>query len=470
MGKNINYETIKETFENEGCKLVTTEEEMIINKMKSASKYKIIASCGHPVENCLYYIFKCRKTGKICKECLNKKRSEHCTNLNKETDGNSYSLQIEAQSIQLIKKYVNENIQLRVSPECCDADVAIRDTTCKDNKWLPIQVKSTLRGSYNIYSFGLNRNYNDMIVLFICINEEKFWIIHGNTIPDRIKLSIGMKKSKYNEYQVDKSELSKKLLEFYNLLQTDTIENIQKPLTEKCEKEQEFRKLREIKLDKIDFEYPEVNQCVYDFKINNYKIQEKTAFLKKQRNYFMVMFLKNKNGFHNNPYEVDDNDFYWVNLPDKETFYVIPERVLIVKQIISYGNRKGKKCLSFAEQNTWLNDYKYSYNTYNINEIINNYFNCINKNNEIILDLENINKQLESLKLGSDILKKKVSCYSLENKLIKTYESLSEAERESGATHQAISKCCSGKYSNYKTAKRFIWKYYNLKTESDLKK
>lgn len=64
------------------------------------------------------------------------------------------------------------------------------------------------------------------------------------------------------------------------------------------------------------------------------------------------------------------NDFYWINLPDKEIFYIIPEKILIKddQTIIS--------SLSFADKpkNKWLNDYKFLYNEFNINEIIKFYF------------------------------------------------------------------------------------------------
>ena len=373
--ESVKYETIKGTFEKEGCELITTEDEFINNKMSARNKYKIIASCGHIVENCWYHMFKYRETGKICKNCVHKEMSRHNSELNKECEGNSHSLQIEAQSIQLLKKYVNENIELKVSPECCTADIAIKDNNCKDNKWLPIQVKATLEGRHNIYSFGLHRNYNDMIVVFICINEEKFWIVHGNSILNQCKLSICMQKSKYYKYQVNKYSLSKKLLEFYSTLQTDTIENIQTPITREYKIEQEFRKLRENKLNIIQFEYPKVNQCVYDFKINNYKIQEKTAFLKKPNNYYICLLTKNGDlNDYKKAYEIRDNNFYWINLPEQETFYIIPERILVFKKILSYGIYKGKKYLSFCNRNEWLNEYKYSYNKENINEIINDYF------------------------------------------------------------------------------------------------
>jgi hypothetical protein len=226
------------------------------------------------------------------------------------------------------------------------------------------------------------------------------------------------------------------------------LENIQTPLTKNCQKEQFYCKLRETKLNTIPFVYPEVNQSVYDFMVNGYKIQEKTAIMINKKNYYTTTLAKHKNGQKNNPYEQGDNNFYWINLQDKETFYIIPETILVQQQIISSENKKGKKYLSFAERNIWLNDYKYSYNEENINEIITNYFKNFNETNDFgkIIKVFNI----------STGLKKKVIRFSLENKLIDCHESLSEASRKTGVGYQSISRCCE---NIYKTAGRFIWKY-----------
>lgn len=373
--KKYSYDDIKCCFEQNGCKLLTSEEEFNINRMNGHSKYSIISSCGHQVGNCWFNMFKNRKTGLICKSCIYSNTSKHNMELNKNIEGNSYALNIEFQSVQLLKKYIDTSIlEIKISPECCLADLCIKDVNCIVQNWLPIQLKSTLKPSNNIYSFGVLRNYHDTLIIFICIQEEKFWFINGNNVLNQSRLSIGIKKSKYSVYEVDKINVTQKILEFYKTMDKDTLQNIQKPITENCRKEQEFRKMRETKLKDVKFNYPEINQSVFDFKINDYKIQEKTAFMKSNSCYSIVMFTKNKDGIHNFPYDKGDNDFYWINLPDYETFYIIPEKVLIDKQIISTDNLKGKKYLSFAITNKWVDNYRYYYDEYNINEIINFYF------------------------------------------------------------------------------------------------
>jgi len=151
MKKN-SYDDIKSGFEQKGCKILTTEDEFIINKMNGQSKYNIIASCGHQVDNCRYNMFKCRNTGLICKSCTDQHRSKQNTELNKNINGNSYALNIEFQSVKLLKKYIETSVlEIKISPECCLADLCIKDVNCVNNKWLPIQLKSTTKAHDNIY-------------------------------------------------------------------------------------------------------------------------------------------------------------------------------------------------------------------------------------------------------------------------------------------------------------------------------
>ena len=134
MGIKVTYKTIKQTFEENKCQLLTTENEFNLNNLNTRSKYKIIATCGHEIENCWYNMFMYRGSGKICKNCINKNASKKNIKLNENIYGNSYALQIEHKSIQLIKKYVNDTLEIKVSPECCLADIAIHDNSSSQNK------------------------------------------------------------------------------------------------------------------------------------------------------------------------------------------------------------------------------------------------------------------------------------------------------------------------------------------------
>lgn len=60
------------------------------------------------------------------------------------------------------------------------------------------------------------------------------------------------------------------------------------------------------------------------------------------------------------PYEVNDNDFYWLNSPDEETFYIIPEKKLIDEEYIKSQNNKGKLILNISTCD-WISDYQFNY-------------------------------------------------------------------------------------------------------------
>lgn len=63
-----------------------------------------------------------------------------------------------------------------------------------------------------------------------------------------------------------------------------------------------------------------------------------------------------------------------------------------------------------------------------------------------------------ALQKGSELNKKSVGKYNLQNNLLQTYESISAASRDINISHSTISKVCLGKPS-YKTAGGFIWKF-----------
>lgn len=61
-----------------------------------------------------------------------------------------------------------------------------------------------LKQNTNSYYFKLPKVHSEMVVVLICIDENKYWIIDGSEIlTDNI--SIGGKSSKYNKYLVEKS-------------------------------------------------------------------------------------------------------------------------------------------------------------------------------------------------------------------------------------------------------------------------
>jgi len=379
MGKKLTYEQIKECFEDSNCELITTKEEFIENNLSGSSKFNVIASCGHPNKNCDYSGFKTRGRGKVCGPCSRKSTKESHKKLNENIqEGNSYSLNLEEESIQFIINNTSQNLKIEKSPECCLADIAIKPINCIKNELLPIQLKCT-KGpdKENRYKFHIDGRKYNMIFICISLSNEKIWIMHGNDIINKSMLTMGKNKSKYDIYVVKKDNLSKKLLEFYVSSEKDTIENIQTALAITVQKEQYFRKIRETKLNTIPFQDPEVNQSHHDFLINGIKIQEKVAFIRKNADYFISGISKTRQQ-KTVPYDKGDNEFYWFHLQGKNegTFYVIPENKMIEKEFINCTEQKikGKTSISFGKNNKWLNDFKFYYDEENINEIISNIF------------------------------------------------------------------------------------------------
>ena len=64
-------------------------------------------------------------------------------------------------------------------------------------------------------------------------------------------------------------------------------------------------------------------------------------------------------------YDIGDNDFYWLNCENKRTFFVIPEKTLIEKNLV--GNIKKTLRLKVSindtshQPNAWLQPYMFDY-------------------------------------------------------------------------------------------------------------
>jgi hypothetical protein len=82
-----------------------------------------------------------------------------------------------------------------------------------------------------------------------------------------------------------------------------------------------------------------------------------------------IFFICKKNGYsnktNNKQYDIGDNDFYWLNCENKKTFFVIPEKILIEKQLV--GNIENKLSLKVTIKDTlhptsaWLQPYMFDY-------------------------------------------------------------------------------------------------------------
>lgn len=354
------YNNLINFLNDNNCKMITTLQQFLDNREKF-KKISIISSCGHESHNIYCNVLKNRNTGIICKNCTIDKFKN-----NNKNNSSFNTLKYEYDSFKILFDN-SKNIKIKKTDEGCCADLIIKPKNIYDDKWLPIQVKSTNSIRNNSYGFNFSKNkYDGNIIILIYIPNNQIWMLDSNVVNNNSKISIGLKKSKYNIYKVNIDELDNKLIEFYNNYKyyhkSFNIINI--PITINQQKEQTYKLNRENKLSFLKFDYPEINQAVYDFKINCFKIQEKIASNRNNRKAYSVSLSKR---FGNNKfccYDKNDNDFYWINIPNFKFFILIPEKILIDKQIVGRTDKKKTNIYikKTIHEDNWLYPYVFSYN------------------------------------------------------------------------------------------------------------
>ncbi len=390
--KKITYEQIKKVFEEKGCQLITTEIEFINNHLNSQSKYHIISSCGHETIDCSLKNFKYRNSGIICKTCLYNNLSNNLLNINnnsnksitkkiEEIKNNNLNKSIknnfntENKAFDIIKYLISDHFEVNINGECVSADLCIKPKNQNKNLWFPLQLKSTEKpNKYNTLRFQL-KNYNNMFFILICIKPLKIYLIDCNNNIIRDKTNIGIKlnsslESEYKEFEVNKNNLNSKLIEYIKLYNHYllSIEAIDIPITKKCILEKEFSKYRETIFPNIPFKQS-INYIKTDFTILNYNIQEKTGTLVKNNRLVVFSLKHRKNGVKNVNYDINDNDYYWLNFPNKDKFILIPSIILYKNHYLLKNNEiynnvvKTHLSINLSKIYTynWLKPYIYEY-------------------------------------------------------------------------------------------------------------
>ena len=375
------YENVVEEFNKRGCLLLNTKEEYYqITKAACKSNYRLnyTASCGHN-HIVFYNVFKSRGTGIKCPSCVNKKIASDTKEKMKNNEITKIcTVEQEFNFIQILKELVKNEFDIIKGFDGCLVDIILKPKNILENKWIGIQVKTTNK-RHLTYSFHMNNNYKDCLLLFYCCEDESMWLIPENTILDQTKVSIGYNKSKYNIYKINKESIFEKLNEYYQTTSKFTFEELDTPINIYQQREKEFRKFREEKVDYIKFEYENMEATVYDFKIGIFKIQEKvTKISDKENRYIFCMCKNNGNGKHNQiQYDIGDNDFYWLNCENKQIFFVIPEKVLIDKKLIGNNNMKNSIFLKVTVKNplhksvSWLQPYMFNYENIDKERLLN---------------------------------------------------------------------------------------------------
>lgn len=367
------YDNVVEEFKKRNCILLNTKEEYVeILKASKQFVYKLnyIASCGH--EHIVFYnVFKSRGTGIICPNCKNKEiGAKKKSQIQNNELSKIYTNEQEDTFMKQICHTLCNDFEIIKAFDGCNVDLIFRPINIKEDKWVGIQVKTT--GARHLtYSFHLQKTYENCLLLFYCCEDASMWLIPENIISNQQKISIGYYKSKYNIYKTNKDDIVNKLNEYYQITSKFCFEELDTPINIYQQREKEFRKFREQKIDFINFHYDNKEGTVYDFKIGNFKIQEKVTKMSDKENRYIICICKNNglvNGKQNHiQYDIGDNDFYWLNCDDKKTFFVIPEKILINKGII--GNNKIKKSIFckitvkelLHNKSSWLQPYMFNY-------------------------------------------------------------------------------------------------------------
>jgi hypothetical protein len=244
------------------------------------------------------------------------------------------------------------------------------------SKWLPIQLKSTLKPVYNQYKFIIRGVYSNEVGICIGIEDKRMWLFEK--IPEVKRINIGVtKKNKYKEYEITSDDIITKLIDLYSKRNTYKKEDINVAGTECIGIEQEYIKIREDNIKCLTFERSERNQMVYDFKVNGKKVQEKTVATIKNKAGYPFKLMKN-NGKDKGirqyiSYHIDDNDIYWLNLRHTYIFYVIPAGILFEKGYLHNDkitiDRKNYLYI-IPDKEDWYSEYKFNYKDVNTEKLI----------------------------------------------------------------------------------------------------
>jgi len=366
------YEDVVKKFVDKNCMVTMTQEDFIQNYKNNNCKIKYNASCGHE-NNVSYKNFTTLNQGINCPKCVNKNTG--CKLQEYRTGENRNSLLQEFNCINYFKELIEDHFTTIKPFDGCKADVAIKSVEENEDLWLGVQVKTTNKKTEREqYYFRLNNgNYDDCLLLCICEEDKKMWLIPYEDVKGLKTIGIA-KKSKYNKYEVNKENLFEKLTKYYNLLNKFEFKILDTPINDAQQQEQEYCNIRKNKITFINFKSNNMEGLVYDFMIGSKKVQEKVGTIC-HNNINSYSFTLTKYDCRVNGkckrrcYDQGDNDVYWLHCKNG-TFYVIPEDILFENGYLGKDG-KMKLFLSTTNQNTkWANEYLFDYNNVDKDRLI----------------------------------------------------------------------------------------------------
>jgi hypothetical protein len=242
----------------------------------------------------------------------------------------------------------------------------------KINKiWLPVEIKYSKSSSSEHYYFTMRKNYKNILIICVSLEENKIWIFPPNILEYTTKLKINkIKPNRFEQYYVNPDNIINLLVEYYNKLSeimVDKNDNLMENISDsnshiKVEYEHKIQRLKYI--DFIDFQNPISNFEPYNFIVNGYKVQECVSFISNSNHQQIVSIHKKLNGF-SLPFDYTDSDFYWIHERNCDNFYLIPSNIMYENRLLDSESQKGKTALNLDTNQYWLFKYKFSYITIN---------------------------------------------------------------------------------------------------------
>jgi hypothetical protein len=356
-----NYNKVKECFDKNNCILITSFEEFeelrknVLKQSYQFVRVRFIASCSHE-SNAVYTNFNLRKT--VMKHAKNSNETE--------SDG-----------ITVIEEYLSPYYEIIRTKEGCLADLAIRKRS--DDQWIPVQVKSSMKVCHGMYSFTLHQaDYQNMLLICVCVSEKKLWVIPYNQLKTIHKLNISIK-SKYTKYLLDPNRIEVTIDNYQSEIVCLPIDTILLPINPLQQREQEYVRKRETQLPFLKYEYPQIQGSCVDVVINGKKVQEKVLGYTESKKMLHCGISANNGKLEGKRqyrcYRLGENDFYWLHSSIDNRFWIIPEQILYEKGYLSKKEEtKNKKMLCFKSENNttmnWLDGYQYHYDTIDQDTII----------------------------------------------------------------------------------------------------
>ena len=358
------YNEVSEEFACNGCKLLSTFEDCVIQTNNASfhySRLSFIGVCGHE-SSAVYTNYHNRKTGLYCKKCILEKSKTK----RKEKDKEIHNKQ-EAESIQILTFYIESEYEVKRTWEGCNADLLIRKKGNDNDEWIQVQVKTTKGKCHKMYAFHTvsDAKYKDMMIICHSMEDNKVWVFPYNSISIPKNFNIS-ERSKYNAYLCDINAIPSAISLSINecKIVSEAIGNT--PNNKYQQREIHYAKKRQEKLNFLQYDPVSHQLSGTDFIVNGKNVQEKVVGSRNNKSESYLFQLARKNGAKARTYRLGENDMYWFHSAFNELFWIVPEAELHKAGLIS-DKEEIKPAKHFAvnvktyKTKEWLKPYELSY-------------------------------------------------------------------------------------------------------------